>query len=92
VIEIEGDESETIVTGLDESFMSFENGMFQLNVTNQSGSYVVRIQLKDEWGKSNYYSMTFIIIPYVKTAPIFEPVFEPPVVQKEEVELPDVSV
>ena len=54
MIEIEGDESETIVTGLDESFMSFENGMFQLNVTNQSGSYVVRIQLKDEWGKSNY--------------------------------------
>ena len=91
IFDIEGDEYETIVTGLDESFMTFEDGTFQLNVRKQSGSYVVRIQLKDEWGKSNNYTMAFIIIPYEKPVSVFVPDFEP-VVVKEEVQLPDVSV
>jgi len=91
IFDIEGDEYETIVTGLDESLMTFEDGTFQLNVRKQSGSYVVRIQLKDEWGKSNNYTMAFIIIPYEKPEQVFEQDFEP-VVVKEEVLLPDVSV
>lgn len=85
VIDIEGDEYDTNITGLDESFMFFKDGTFQLNVKAESGSYFVRIQLKDEWGKSNNYTLAFIIIPYEKPEPLFVPPDDKPDIKIEEV-------
>lgn len=89
--DLEGDQFETKVTGLDSSFISFDDGVFELRVRKQSGNFTAYIELVDEQGNSQVYSLLFIIVPFETPVEIFVPEIVPEVVT-EPIDLPVLSV
>jgi len=69
---------EMTISGVQESFMEFENNTFTFEVKDQTGPYSIDIELFDELNSKKQYKLSFLFVQKPVELPAFVPV-PPPV-------------